>query len=159
MSRRNIAIAVVVVLIAVAGLALSMIPKGGTSGPLPPSGDVTNAQLREIVAGGARLIDVRTAPEYQGSHLSGAENVPIDTVPTASGAWDKNAPIVLYCATGARSLNAFEYLKAQGFTHVYNLTQGIAAWDGQTVTGAESGAKGTFAATGKPTLYDFSTST
>lgn len=158
MNRRTIVIGVAVALLAVAGLALSMMPKG--SGPLPASGDVTNQQLRDVVAKGARLIDVRTPAEFAGGHIDGAENVPIDTVPTASGGWDKTAAVALYCATGARSLNAYEYLKAQGFTHVYNLTDGIASWDGKTVAGAASGGgTAVFPATGKPTLYDFATST
>jgi phage shock protein E len=158
MNRRTIVIGVAVALLALAGLALAMVPRGAVSGPLPASGEVTNQQLRDVVAKGARLVDVRTAAEFTGGHIEGAENVPIDTVPTASGSWDKTAAVAVYCATGARSLNAFEYLKAQGFTHVYNLTNGIAAWDGKTVAGAASGGSAAFPATGKPTLYDFATS-
>jgi len=157
MNRKMLIIAAVTAL-AIVGLALAMVPKGAAPGSLPPSGDVTNQQLRDAVAGGARLVDVRTAAEYAGGHIAGAENVPIDAVPTEAGAWDKAEPIALYCATGARSLNAYEFLKAQGFAKVYNLAQGVAAWDGEVVTGTTSGAKGTFAATGKPTLYDFFTS-
>lgn len=158
MNRRTIVIGIAVALLALAGLALAMVPKGAVSGSLPASGEMTNQQLRDVVAQGARLVDVRTAAEFAGSHIEGAENVPIDTVPTAAGGWDKTAAVALYCATGARSLNAYQYLKAQGFTHVYNLTDGIAAWDGKTVAGAASGTAAAFPATGKPALYDFATS-
>lgn len=159
MNRRKIVIGIAVAILAVAGLALAMVPKGAVSGSLPASGDLSNQQFRDVMAKGVRLVDVRTAAEFAASHLAGAENVPIDTVPTAAAGWDKTAPIALYCATGSRSVSAYEYLKAQGFTHVYNLTQGIAAWDGETVTGAASGGAATFPATGRPALYSFATST
>jgi phage shock protein E len=155
MKPRTILIAVVVVLIALGAVALVAVPKGGSS--LPASGDVANAVLRDVVARGARLVDVRTAAEYAAGHIEGAENVPVEDVPTAAGAWDKAAPIAVYCATGARSLNAAEYLKAQGFTRVYNLSSGVAAWDGALVKGAGSGAVASAPATGKATMYDFYT--
>jgi phage shock protein E len=163
MKPRTILIAVVVVLLAVGAIALAFVPKAGTG--LPASGNVTNAAAQDLIARGARVIDVRTTAEFSAGHIAGAENVPVEDVPTAAAGWSKAAPIVVYCATGARSLNAAEYLKAQGFTHVYNLTAGVAAWDGQLVTGAASGpgsGAGTGAgapgpATGKPTMYDFYT--
>jgi phage shock protein E len=157
MKPRTIAIAVVVALIAVGALALAFLPKGST---MPASGNVTNAGVRDLVAKGARLIDVRTAAEFEAGHIPDAENVPIEGLPAAAGVWDKAAPLVVYCATGARSANASAYLKAQGFTHVYNLTAGVAAWDGELATGASSSSAsaGTAGpATGRPTLYDFYT--
>jgi len=156
MKPRTIVIVAVVALVAIGVLALAFLPKGST---MPESGDVTNAGVRDLVAKGARLIDVRTAAEFEAGHIADAENVPIDGLPAAAGAWDKAAPLVLYCATGARSANGFAYLKAQGFTHVYNLTAGVAAWDGELATGASSGGSAGAAgpATGRPTLYDFYT--
>ncbi len=158
MKPRTILIAVAAAAVVLVIAALAFIPKGG-SGTLPASGDVTASAVDGIVSGGARLIDVRTAAEYQAGHIKGAENVPIDTVPTAAGGWDKSTPILLYCATGARSANAFSYLQAQGFTKVYNLAGGVATWTGDLVTGASSGASAgtTGPATGTPTMYEFAT--
>ena len=158
MRRRTILIGVAVAVLGIAALALAMVPNGALTGSLPPSADVSNQQLRDLVARGARLVDVRTAAEFESGHIEGAENVPVDALTSAAAAWDKAGPVVVYCATGARSLNASGYLKAQGFSHVYNLTAGIAAWDGATVTGQASAAGGSLPATGKPTMYDFATS-
>lgn len=158
-NRRKILIGVAIAMLAVVAFALAMVPKSAIIGPLPASGAVSNLQLRSLVTGGARLVDVRTAAEFGAGHIEGAENVPIDQVPTASGAWDKAAPVVVYCATGSRSANAFGYLDAQGFSHVYDLTAGIAAWDGATVTGVAKPAQGGLPVTGKPTMYDFAGST
>jgi rhodanese-related sulfurtransferase len=161
MKPRTILIVAAVVLLAVAAVAMAFVPKS----PATPSasGDVTDSAVRDLVAQGARLVDVRTAAEFAAGHIQGAENVPVEDVPTAAAGWDKAAPIVVYCATGARSLNAAEYLKAQGYTHVYNLAAGVAAWDGELVTGAApgagagSGASASAPATGRPTMYDFYT--
>lgn len=158
MRRRTILIGVAVAVLGIAALALAMVPKGALTGSLPASADISNQQLRDLVAQGARLIDVRTPAEFGSGHIEGAENVPVDALTSAAATWDKAAPIVVYCATGARSLNAFGYLKQQGFSHVYNLKSGIAAWDGESVTGQAKSAGGSLPATGKPTMYDFATS-
>jgi rhodanese-related sulfurtransferase len=163
---------VLIGVLALALLALLLVPRGGVTvgsgaggGAWPGSEQITNAQLKDFVARGARLVDVRTAGEYAAGHIQGAENVPVGDVPTTSGSWDKAAPVVVYCQTGARSLNAFEYLKAQGFSHVYDLTAGIVAWDGQTVQGTAAGSAGSSGtgakgpATALPTMYDFASAT
>jgi rhodanese-related sulfurtransferase len=41
---------------------------------------------------------------------------------------DKNAPIVLYCRTGAMSIQSATQLAGQGYTQVYNLAGGFRAW-------------------------------
>lgn len=133
------------------------------AGPKP--GNVDNAAFAAVIAdaaSGVRVVDVRTAAEYASGHIPGAENVPVDQVPAAIAGWSKTAPIAVYCATGARSLNAAEYLRAQGFTQVYNLTAGIAAWDGEVVQGDSAGTAGGAAkvqTNGKPVLIEFSGST
>jgi rhodanese-related sulfurtransferase len=149
----------------VGGLALALTPKGGASasgGSWPESRDISNADLKDFVAKGTRLIDVRTAGEFTGGHIEGAENVPIGDVPSKSGSWDKKTPIVVYCQTGSRSLNAFQYLQAQGFEHVYNLPGGVSAWDGSLVLGAggtPAGGSAKGPALGKPIMYDFASAT
>ena len=138
----------------VAALALAVLVVAVTRPAMPGSGDITNEQLRKLTASGARLVDVRSQGEYALGHISGAENVPVETVTQAAASWDKSKPIVVYCATGARSLNAAQFLKAQGFTHVYNLANGIAAWDGQ-VTKDGGAAPAALKTNGKPVFIDF----
>lgn len=125
----------------------------------PAAGDVDADAFAKVIAGGARVIDVRTAMEYEGGHIPGAENVPVDVVPQESGGWDKTQPIAVYCQTGARSANAMAYLTAQGFSTVYNLREGIVGWGGELTQGSAPGeAAGavTIPTSGKPLLVDFS---
>jgi adenylyltransferase/sulfurtransferase len=87
---------------------------------------------RSSNGGGYRLIDVREKEEYREGHLAGAVSVPRgfldmrieETVP------DKNAPIILYCAGGTRSLLAGRTLKEMGYTNVISMTGGFGGWKG-----------------------------
>lgn len=148
-------------------VALLILPASGrttTGGSFPPSKQVTGPELRDLVAKGARLVDVRTAAEFGTGHIRGAENLPVDLLPAQAKWWDKTKAVVVYCATGARSLNAYQYLVAQGFQHVYDLSQGVSAYDQQLVrdpataqTGASAGASTGASAGGKPVLMEFYT--
>jgi rhodanese-related sulfurtransferase len=143
-------------------VALLILPAAGTTGAtasFPASKQVSGPELRDLVAKGARLVDVRTAPEFAAGHIASAENLPIDLLPAQAKWWDKSKAVVVYCATGARSLNAYQYLVAQGFQHVFDLTQGVAVYDGKLTkdaavaqTGAGAGTSG-----GKPVLIEFYT--
>lgn len=89
-----------------------------------PAGVDTEA-AKKLIAGGAAVIDVRTADEFADGHLSMAKNVPVDEVGArvaeieqAAGAKDK--PVVVYCASGGRATKAKATLEAAGFTHVVN---------------------------------------
>lgn len=142
--------------------ALLIIPKSGpaSGSTWPASKDISDAELIDLVGRGARLIDVRTTAEFVGGHIEGAENVPIGDLPGAVAAWDKAKPVVVYCQVGSRSLNASQYLRAQGFANVYNLSAGISRWSGKVVQGAgPSSQAGNAPATTRPTMYDFSSDT
>jgi len=112
--------------------------------PAGPTGvvDVGNADFQKAIASGYQLIDVRTAQEYAAGHIPGAINIPIDVLPQQLAGIDRTKPVAVYCATGARSLNANQFLAAQGYPTVVNLQAGIAAWDGQVVAGTEPGGSG-----------------
>lgn len=125
--------------------------------------NIDSDELVKLQSQGAAVIDVRTAGEFSAGHIPGAVNVPIDQLPTASQNWSKTGPIVVYCSTGARSANASSYLAAQGFKKVYDLSQGIVAWTGQTEGGASAGSASLgdvkVETSGKPVFIDFAGST
>jgi len=81
--------------------------------------------------GAFRVIDVREPHEYHGelSHIPGAELVPLDTVPQAADAWDRDEPLLMICRSGARSGRAAEFLKLQGFKAVHNMVGGMLRWN------------------------------
>ena len=83
------------------------------------------------------LLDVRTAAEFDMSHLAGARRVDPDA---ATVALPKDTPIVTYCSVGYRSAKFALRLKDAGFTDVRNLEGSIFQWanEGRPI---EPGAK------------------
>lgn len=70
----------------------------------------------------ALLIDVRSAGEFACGHLEGALNLPLDRLAAeiTTVAPDPSRPLVLYCASGARSGYGCAQLMAQGYRDVSN---------------------------------------
>lgn len=70
----------------------------------------------------AVIIDVRSPAEFEGGHVEGAVNLPLDRFVDGYPrvAADKQQLVVLYCASGARSEQAVQYLKAQGYAQAVN---------------------------------------
>jgi rhodanese-related sulfurtransferase len=91
-----------------------------------------NTFEQKINAGGVQVLDVRTAGEYNGSHLKNV--LQADWTDKAQFAertkyLDKNKTLLVYCAGGGRSGQAAVWLKEQGFKEVVNLQGGITAWN------------------------------
>lgn len=75
------------------------------------------------------LLDVRTADEWNVSHLPDALRVdPGAPVETALPNIPKETPIVAYCAVGYRSAELTNRMRSAGFTHVQNLDGSIFQW-------------------------------
>lgn len=115
--------------------------------------DIGPAQLRTLQQQGARVVDVRSPGEFAIGHIPGAENVPVEQITQVAASWDRSRAVVVYCATGARSHNAAQWLAANGFRKVYDLKSGIAAWDGQITKNDPPSAQ--VKTDGKPVLIDF----
>ncbi len=73
------------------------------------------------LSNGGLLVDVRTFNEYGLGHLPGAINIPVQELADRLGELPRNKPIVLYCASGMRSLRADLLLKRSGFEQVLDL--------------------------------------
>jgi rhodanese-related sulfurtransferase len=85
-------------------------------------GKISSSRARELVAGGAELIDVRTRAEYASGHLPGAKNVPLDELSAQAGSLTQGGkPLVVYCQSGVRSARAKHVLRAAGATDVHDL--------------------------------------
>jgi phage shock protein E len=98
---------------AIAGFYLLRILRGG--------GKAAAVTVAEKIKSGAKVIDVRTPQEFSGGAYPGARNVPIDALPgKLAKLGPKDGPIVVYCASGARSSRAAGILKAAGFLDVTN---------------------------------------
>jgi sulfur-carrier protein adenylyltransferase/sulfurtransferase len=81
-------------------------------------------------AAGSELIDVREQVEWDAGHIAGARFIPQGNLLEEIGAAvpDRNAPIVLYCRSGARSGRMTVALQQAGYTDVVNMAGGILQW-------------------------------
>jgi hydroxyacylglutathione hydrolase len=81
----------------------------------------------DIVSGKVRLIDVRSATEFQAGRIAQAEHRFLGKLLKIVNELDRGKPIVAQCQSGARSAIASSILKRAGFL-VTNLRGGIRAW-------------------------------
>lgn len=78
------------------------------------------SELADYEKRGYRVIDVRTAKEYERGHIDGAKNVPLDEIRDRLDEFEKDEKYVVHCRSSVRSYNAERILKAEGY-HVKNL--------------------------------------
>jgi sulfur-carrier protein adenylyltransferase/sulfurtransferase len=92
--------------------------------------EVTPQDVDAIAPGGATVIDVREDSEWEQGHLPGALHISKSYVEQQiEGAVpDRDAPVVLYCAGGVRSLFAAQTLERLGYTNVASMSGGFQAW-------------------------------
>ncbi len=77
--------------------------------------------VKDKIKAGAKIIDVRTAGEFADEAYPGAVNIPLNILPSKlEELGPKDKPIILYCASGARSAQAARLLKQAGFTDAMN---------------------------------------
>lgn len=88
------------------------------------------AGARELVAGGATLIDVREDNEYAAGHASGAMHIGRGVIERdiVAAFPDKDTELVLYCGGGFRSALAADMLQKMGYTNVTSVDGGWTAW-------------------------------
>ena len=91
--------------------------------------EVDAAAARDMIArGAAKLLDCRHSVEHEGSRITGARLVPLDTL-RHEGVFvlDPDGKYVVYCDTGRRSRAAAFLLHERGI-HALSLAGGITHW-------------------------------
>jgi len=77
--------------------------------------------IKEKIKAGARVVDVRTEDEFMDGAYPGAVNIPVGALQARMKELEpKTTPLVLYCASGARSAMAAKMMKNAGWTDVMN---------------------------------------
>ena len=99
---------------------------------------ISPEEARDLVdTGGYTYLDVRSVPEFEAGHPTGAYNVPLlhmgpggmspnpDFLSVVQKSFPADAKLVLGCKGGGRSLKAAELLQSSGFTSVVDQRAGF----------------------------------
>jgi rhodanese-related sulfurtransferase len=118
----------ILITVAFAAGAMLMLPavtSGGRAGSLNPT-QVVQLMNREK----AVVVDVCEPDEFAAGHVVGAKNLPLGQLEAKLPGLVKNksTPIVLVCASGARSSRALAIAKKLGFENTHSLSGGMGAW-------------------------------
>lgn len=75
--------------------------------------------IKEFVAKGAVIIDVRTTGEFASGHIKDSKNIPLDMIASKIQDIKKmNKPVIACCRSGMRSAQATSILKQNGIEAV-----------------------------------------
>ncbi|MCG8695879.1 MAG: rhodanese-like domain-containing protein [Minwuiales bacterium] len=141
MSRSRLITWAALFALAAAGLVAVAVPQiadrgGETGAAAATTGLITSNQAHEEAAKGrVLLIDIRTPREWRATGVpagaarsdwwqSGGREKFLQDVLALTGD-DRDRPIALICARGGRSSHALRYLKANGFTAVRDVGEGM----------------------------------
>ena len=98
---------------------------------------VTVQEAADLVKSGWTYLDVRSIPEFEGGHPTGAVNVPLmhaqggrmasnpDFQAVVEASFPRDAKLVIGCKSGGRSLQAASLLSSLGFTSVVDVRGGF----------------------------------
>jgi len=84
-------------------------------------------EANQRVNGGAYLLDVREAEEWNAGHAPAANWIPLGDLPTRFGELPAATEIFVVCKVGGRSAAAVETLIGTGMTAI-NCAGGMLAW-------------------------------
>ena len=93
--------------------------------------EINADQLRTLLASTTPplLLDVREPWEHATAHIPGSTLIPMNEIPArAHQELDEDAPILVLCHHGARSLSVATWLRQQGFDKAQSVSGGIDAW-------------------------------
>lgn len=76
----------------------------------------------------AVVIDIRDGGAYAGGHIDNAQHIHNDNAAQFVESGDFAKPLIVCCYHGNMSQGAADYFNEQGFTEVYSLDGGYAAW-------------------------------
>ncbi len=110
-------------------LLYTLIQGGGTSAMSPQRAVLLLNQ------DDALPVDIRPDAAFKAGHIINALNLSAADIGAGATrlAKYKERPLLVYCDSGGQSGSALKALRKLGFTKVYNLQGGIAAWRGENL--------------------------
>lgn len=109
---------------------------GQTFEPPPPPAQVqsiTPSQAQQMLSEDKDLVllDVRTSEEREYAKLGQSQLLDHKLAEEILNQWDPNAPLVLICHRGLRSLEAAQFFISRGFQQVFNVEGGMDRWSAE----------------------------
>ncbi len=89
--------------------------------------DIDPAEVEQLLADGAWLLDVREDDEWAGGHASVAVHVPMGQVVDRMSEIPTDRTIICICRAGGRSASVATHLSGAGYD-VRNAAGGMQAW-------------------------------
>ncbi|MCK5665530.1 MAG: FAD-dependent oxidoreductase, partial [Thiotrichaceae bacterium] len=86
---------------------------------------VHDYHIRDLVADGACIIDIREKDQFEKGHLKAAVNIPFSQVRERISEFPADKPLYIQCRTGQDSYNVVLTLQYLGFEDVYNVCGGF----------------------------------
>ncbi|MCL2480021.1 MAG: rhodanese-like domain-containing protein [Treponema sp.] len=112
-------------------------PKDGKKASIATVQKISSAQAKAMMDEGKpyTLLDVRTDAEFKERRISGAILIPDYEIEARAEKElpDKNAVILIYCRSGARSARSAQTLVNMGYTNIYDFG-GIINWPFETIS-------------------------
>jgi rhodanese-related sulfurtransferase len=129
MNRKKVLVLTLGIIIAVSAIIIHY-----TQTQLPSTtisyGDLTVEEAKSLIESNSSvvIVDVRTREEYDSGHIEGAVLIPVSELEDRLNELSKEDELLIYCRTGNRSTNSVNILKANGYTKIFHLKDGITAW-------------------------------
>lgn len=92
---------------------------------------VKGSQLDEMIKDKSvkrQFVDVRNIDEYNAHKVKGFRNIPLNVLSKRLKELDPAIPVVLMCASGARSMKAAQILSKAGYKNLVNVRGGISSY-------------------------------
>lgn len=101
----------------------------------PTANAISPTELRDLLRAStpSRVLDVRTAAEFETAHIDGSYNVPLDVLDNHAAdvaeSLARDDDVVLVCRSGQRSEKAHQLLEGKGLKTARVLQNGILEWE------------------------------
>jgi sulfur-carrier protein adenylyltransferase/sulfurtransferase len=92
--------------------------------------EVTAPEAKDLVGDGTLFVDIRERDEWEEGNIPGAVHIPRGFLESRidAAAPERDKPIVVYCASGARSAFGAKTLQELGYENVTSLAGGYTDW-------------------------------
>jgi rhodanese-related sulfurtransferase len=133
---KKIQFQVIIIILIVIALGISaaiFLPRllddsGETTTTLAKNKRISVDEAYQLYQDDVYVLDVRTPEEWVTGHIPGATLIPLDELALRSGELPVGEPILIYCRSGNRSLEAMNLLGSAGFMNLSSMDGGIKDW-------------------------------